>query len=51
MFKSLWMEFCQWVADFYFYRGFKKGFMTIEGNKDLNKYHDWIDIKFMFTPK
>ena len=49
MFKTAWMYVCQWIADFYFWRGHKKGWMTMAGQKDLNKYHDWIGIKFMWT--
>ena len=48
MLNKLWMLVCQKIADYYFYRGYRKNFLTIEGNKDLNKYHDWIDIKLMF---
>lgn len=50
-FITFWHWICQKIADYYFYRGLKKHFNTIEGNKDLNKYHDWIDIKFMFEER
>lgn len=47
-FIVFWHWFCQSIADYYFYRGMKKGWNTVSGSKDLNKYNDWIDIKFMF---
>lgn len=48
MLNNFWMWVCQSVADHYFYKGLHLGWDTIEGNKLLNKYHDWIDIKFIF---
>ena len=47
-FIIFWKYFCQETADYYFYRGLRKGLNSIEGIKDMDKYHQWIDYKFMF---
>lgn len=46
MFNKIWMWYWQRVADKHFYKGLKNGFVTINGQSELNKYFDCIDKKF-----
>ena len=43
MLKRIWMDFCQFIADGFFY-----GWIRTHSDRKLDLYFKWIDLKFKF---